>query len=284
MSDFLERVVAERRADAENASHAVAEADVVARARRRRPTRAPSGGSNDPFTRALAERRAAARLAVIAEVKRASPSQGVLGRGVDVRALARRYAGAGAAAISVLCEPRHWGGSLADLSAVRESVDVPVLCKDVIVTGYQVAEACSAGASAVLLIAEALDDEEIRRLATRAFELGMGVLIEAHETAAFERAVRTGAAVVGVNARDLRAPAEIRPERIRLLHHLARPEHILVAESGIGSEEDARALPARVDAVLVGAALMRASDPGVLVRRLASLTRERAEPAGRSVP
>lgn len=281
MSDFLEQVAEERRADAEAASRAVPEADLVARAARRGS--APAGGSGDAFTRALAERRRAGRLAVIAEVKRRSPSQGELGLDVDVAARARRYAEAGAAAISVLCEPRHWGGSLADLSAVREAVGLPVLCKDVVVSAYQIAEAYAAGASAVLLIAEALDDALLARLLARAGEVGLGVLLEAHEPAAFERAVRTGTAVVGVNARDLRAPSELRPERIRTLHHLARPGQILVAESGITSAEDARALPARVDAVLVGTALMRASDPGILVRQLASLPRGVAEAAGRSV-
>ncbi len=269
MSDFLERVVAERRADAERAARAVPEAEL----RRRGPTVA--AGTRDAFTGALSARRAEGQLAVVAEVKKVSPALGVLRTDADVRAIARRYERAGATAISVLCEPRHWGGSLSDLAAVREVVQVPVLCKDVIVTEYQVAEAYAAGAHAVLLIAEALDDVLLRRLVESAEDLGMGVLLEAHETRAFERAVGAGAPVVGVNARDLRAPTELRPDRIDRLHGLVPPDRILVAESGIGGVDDALRLPARVDAVLVGTALMTADDPSTLVRSLASIPRLR---------
>lgn len=269
MTDFLDRVVAERRADAASAARAVPEDEL----RRRGATVA--AGTRDAFTGALAARRDEGRLGVIAEVKKVSPALGALRPDADARAIARRYEQAGAAAISVLCEPRHWGGSLADLSAVREVVSVPVLCKDVIVTEYQVAEAYAAGAHAVLLIAEALDDALLRRLVERAGDLGLGVLLEAHETRAFERAVGAGMPVVGVNARDLRAPTDLRPDRIERLHGLARPGQILVAESGIGGVEDARRLPSRVDAVLVGTALMTSDDPSTLVRGLASIPRAR---------
>lgn len=272
MTDFLDQVVAERRTDVERAKSEVPEKELYAGAAARGMTGTRFPGS-DPFTRALWERRTRGELAVIAEVKRISPALGALAAGADVRALARGYEAAGAAAISVLCERRHWGGSIHDLAAVREVVDLPVLCKDVIVDEYQIVEAWSAGANAVLLIAEVLDDAQMRRFIARAADLGLGVLLEAHETAAFERAVRTSAQVVGINARDLRAPTEIRPERVRLLHHLARASQILVAESGIGSVEDARLLPARVDAVLVGTALMRSNDPTVLLRQLAAVRR-----------
>src|SRR5205814_5975694 len=157
----------------------------------------------------MALRFSSGRLAVIAEVKRRSPSAGALGETVDVGSLAAMYAAAGAAAISVLTEPRHWGGSIQDLVAVREAVDVPVLCKDVIVDEYQLVEAHAAGADAVLLIAEALDDATLHRMIERARDLRLAVLAEAHEPAAFGRAVATGTAVVGVNARNLRRPSEI---------------------------------------------------------------------------
>lgn len=273
MSDFLEQVVAERRAYVARAKSEIRESALHERARQRGIGIGDRHHPRDRFTQALWERQTRGELAVIAEVKRVSPAVGVIAAGVDVRAIARRYEEAGAAAISVLCEPRHWGGSVADLAAVREVVDIPLLCKDVIVDEYQIAEAWAAGADAVLLIAEALDDPEIRRLIERASAYGLGVLLEAHETVAFERAVGTNTTVVGVNARDLRAPKEISPERIRLLHHLVRPGQILVAESGIESVEDARLLPARVDAVLVGTALMRSSDPSVLIRQLAGVLR-----------
>jgi len=275
MSDFLEQVVAERRADAEQAKRERPEQSLYEEAlvRGHKPVAQPGG---DAFTRALLAARADGRLAVIAEVKRISPALGTLRADADVRAIARRYERAGATAISVLCEPRHWGGSLADLAAVREVVGIPVLCKDVIVDERQVVEAWAMGAHAVLLIAEALDDAQLRRLADRATRLGVGVLVEGHETDAFERAVRCGARVIGVNARDLRHPREIRPERIRLLHGLARPEQILVAESGVGSLDDARTLPPRVDAVLVGTALMRSDDPSILIGQLRGVARAKA--------
>lgn len=279
MSDFLEQVVAERRADAEQSKRARPESALYEEAAVRGRT-AVMDRAGDPFTRALLQARAACRLAVIAEVKRVSPALGPLAAGADVRAIARRYASAGATAISVLCEPRHWGGSLADLAAVREVVGIPVLCKDVIVDERQIVEAWALGADAVLLIAEALEDAPLRRMVERATRLGMGVLVEAHEAAAFERAVRCGARVVGINARDLRRPSELRPEQVGLLHGLARREQILVAESGIATPEDARALPQRADAVLVGSALMRSDDPGALIRRLAAIGR----PAPSAVP
>ncbi len=273
MTDFLEQVVGERRADVARAKGRFPESALLERAASRGFKPVLQDGCRDPFTQALFSRQQRGELAVIAEIKRTSPALGELAIDADVRAIARRYEAAGAAAISVLCEPRHWGGSLEDLSVVREVVGIPVLCKDVIVDEYQIVEAWAAGAHAVLLIAEALDDEQLRHFIGRAADLGIGVLVEAHESAAFERAVRTSAMVIGVNARDLRAPAEIRPERIRLLHHLARPGQLLVAESGIGSVEETRLLPARVDAVLVGTALMRSSDPGVLVRQLGRVRR-----------
>ncbi len=275
MSDFLQLVVAERRADAARAKRDRTEAAVYEEALiRGRTAIAPHGAGADAFTSSLRRERDRRRLAVIAEVKRVSPALGTLRADADVRSIARRYERAGATAISVLCEPRHWGGSLRDLASVREVVSIPVLCKDVIVDERQVVEAWAAGAHAVLLIAEVLEDADLRRLMERARELGMGALVEAHETTAFERAAASGASVVGVNARDLRSPKEIRPERIGLLHALARETQILVAESGIAHIEDARALPGRVDAVLVGTALMRADDPAVLIRQLAALPRE----------
>jgi indole-3-glycerol phosphate synthase len=286
MSDFLEQVIAERRVDVAKAKARVPEGKLTPPSRRsvRLPsfTDANSGqrrslfrldSFGDAFAMALREFRGDSRFAVIAEVKRRSPALGSLGESVEVATLARIYAAAGATAISVLTEPRHWGGSIEDLVAVRDAVDVPILCKDVIVEEYQLVEARAAGADAVLLIAEALDDALLHRFVARARQLGLGLLVEAHEPAEFGRAVATGASVVGVNARNLRRPAEIDIGRVRQLHAFARPEQILVAESGITSVDDARMLPARVDAVLVGTALMRADDPGPLIHGIASIKR-----------
>jgi len=287
MSDFLEQVIAERRVDVARAKGRVPEGKLTEPSRRsvRLPSfvgDASTGGPRsvfrmasfgDGFAKALREFRGDSRFAVIAEVKRRSPALGSLGESVDVATLALAYAAAGATAISVLTEPRHWGGSIEDLVAVREAVDIPILCKDVIVDEYQLVEARAAGADAVLLIAEALDEASLHRFVARARELRLGVLVEAHEPAAFGRAVATGATVVGINARNLRRPAEIDIGRVRQLHAFTRPDQVLVAESGIASIDDARMLPARVDAILIGTALMRADDPGPLIQSIASIKR-----------
>jgi indole-3-glycerol phosphate synthase len=281
MTDFLEQVIAERRADIANAKASVPESALeLSRPRNlRMPGRDDLGRRQqfifsehrgDAFFMAL---RVEGPVAVIAEVKRRSPALGPLGETIDVASLAKSYEQAGAAAISVLTEPHHWGGSIEDLVAVREAVRIPVLCKDVIVDEYQLAQARAAGADAVLLIAEALDDASLRRLMERARSLGLGVLVEAHEAAAFGRAVATGASVVGVNARNLRRPKEIDIGRVRQLHSFARPDQILVAESGIETVDDAQLLPARVNAVLIGTALMRAADPAPLIHGIASIKR-----------
>lgn len=258
--DFLDTVVAERRADAQAA-------------RRQADTPAPSGRARPSFVDAIRSKRAAGRIAIIAEVKRRSPALGALATEVDPASLALTYARAGAAAISVLTEPRHWGGSVADLAAVAKVVNVPVLFKDIVVDERQLREAEDAGASAVLLIAEALDDATLASFVERAAALSLVAFVEAHEHRAFARAVACGAVVVGVNARNLRVPTELDRERIDALHGLVRADQLLVAESGIGSAGDVAGLPARVDAVLVGTALMTATDPGALVRSLAAVRR-----------
>jgi indole-3-glycerol phosphate synthase len=258
--DFLETVVAERRADAQAA-------------RRHDDVPARSGRTRAPFADAIRAKRAVGRFAIIAEVKRRSPALGALASDLDPASLAFTYAQAGAAAISVLTEPRHWGGSMADLAAVAKAVDVPILCKDIVVDERQLREAEAAGASAVLLIAEALDDATLASFVERAAALGLTAFVEAHEHRAFARAVACGATVVGVNARNLRVLAELDRERIDALHGLVRADQLLVAESGIGSADDLAALPGRVDAVLVGTALVTAADPGALVRSLAAVRR-----------
>jgi len=265
MTDFLEQVVRERRADVAAARRAVPDDQIHAQAR---------VGPLRPFDQlyqSLRYRRSG--LAVIAEVKRVSPAAGILVDRLDPAEQAKRYVAAGATAVSVLIESRHWGGSIDDLVAVRSAVSVPLLAKDVIVDQYQIYEARAAGADAVLLIAEALDDTELRRLVSVAKSLGMTALVEAHEASAFGRAVQSGAQVVGVNARDLRKLSDIDVGRVRQLHTFVHADQILVAESGITSIDDARMLPARVDAVLIGTALMRADDPGPLIHGIASIKR-----------
>jgi indole-3-glycerol phosphate synthase len=265
MSDFLEDVIRWRRAEVEAAKRLVPYAQMLANASLSASPRL------DWFHQSL--RNGRANLAVIAEVKRVSPALGVLAEDLDPAAQARRYVEAGARAISVLTETRHWGGSIADLGAVRAAVNVPVLAKDVVVDAYQIYEARAVGADAILLIAEALADDELHRLVALCDRLGMCALVEAHEPTAFGRAVNSGARVVGVNARNLRKPSEIDVGRVRQLHTFVHADQVLVAESGITSVDDARMLPARVDAVLVGTALMRSRDPAPLIQGIASIHR-----------
>jgi indole-3-glycerol phosphate synthase len=206
-------------------------------------------------------------VALIAEVKRASPSAGSIAAEADPAARARAYAAAGAAAVSVLTEQIHFGGSLEDLAAVREVVDVPLLRKDFLIDADQVLAARAAGADAVLLIAASLDDDELRALIAAARDLGMEPLVESHTDEDLDRVLATDARIVGVNARDLEtlevdvAAARFRIGRIR--------DRIAVFESGIGTRADVEgAVAAGASAILVGETLMRADDPAATARAL----------------
>jgi indole-3-glycerol phosphate synthase len=200
-------------------------------------------------------------LALIAEVKRSSPSKGALAGIPDPAALAAAYADGGATCVSVLTEGRRFGGSLADLDAVRAAVDVPVLRKDFLVTDYQLWEARAHGADLVLLIVAALEDDILARMLARAGELGMTALVEVHDEDETQRALDLGATVIGVNARDLRT-LEVHPDTFSRLRPLIPAEVVTVAESGISGPHDAAAYAAQgADAVLVGEALVRAGDP-----------------------
>ncbi|WP_392541949.1 indole-3-glycerol phosphate synthase TrpC [Oryzobacter telluris] len=200
-------------------------------------------------------------LSLIAEVKRASPSKGALSDIPDPASLAAQYAAGGASAVSVLTEARRFGGSLADLDAVRAAVDVPVLRKDFMVSDYQVLEARAHGADIILLIVAALDDHQLSHLLHRAGELGMTALVEVHDEDETQRAVDAGASVIGVNARNLKT-LQIHPDTFSRLRPLIPEGVVTVAESGISGPEDAAAYAAQgADAVLVGEALVRTGDP-----------------------
>ena len=205
---------------------------------------------------------------LIAEVKRASPSKGLLAERFDPVAQATAYAAGGAAAISVLTEPRYFLGALEHLSAVRAAVDVPVLRKDFLLDPYQVYEARAAGADAALLILALLDDALAADLLGLIRSLGMEALVEAHNAAEVERAVRLGASVIGVNARDLRTFSVDTAASLRLRALVPR-DRIFIAESGVTSWRDvAQARAWGADAALVGEALMRAADPIAMTRAL----------------
>lgn len=200
-------------------------------------------------------------LGVIAEVKRSSPSKGALSDIPDPAALAAAYEAGGASVVSVLTEQRRFGGSLADLDAVRAAVSLPVLRKDFVVTDYQVWEARAHGADVVLLIVAALGDAELAALLRRVRELGMTALVEVHDEVETQRAVDAGASVIGVNARNLKT-LHIHPETFSRLVPLIPPGCVTVAESGIADAADAAAYAGQgADAVLVGEALVRTGDP-----------------------
>lgn len=207
----------------------------------------------------------AARVKVIAEVKRASPSRGALAEIPDPAALAGGYEAAGASAISVLTEQRRFLGSLADLEAVRAAVAVPVLRKDFVSTAYQVLEARAAGADLVLLIVAALPDRELRSLLALAQDLRMTVLVEAHDEQEVDRALDAGARLLGVNARDLDT-FELDRELFGRVAGRIPAGVIKVAESAVRTADDVAAYRAAgADVVLVGEALVT-GDPAALIR------------------
>lgn len=212
-------------------------------------------------------------VAVIAEVKRRSPSKGAINHALAAADQARAYAAGGAAAISVLTEPAHFAGSLDDLREVSAAVQVPVLRKDFIVDELQLLEARAAGAAAALLIARALSPAVLARLFGFAREIGLDSLVEVRSQPELDRALEIGAPVIGVNERDLET-LEMQPEvRQRLIPRIPRSV-AAVAESGIRSADDVeRAALLGADAVLVGSTLSASAAPEGAVRALARVTR-----------
>lgn len=207
-------------------------------------------------------------VSVIAEIKRASPSKGQLAAIPDPAQLARAYEDGGARVISVLTEERYFGGSLADLIAVRGAVDIVLLRKDFIVTSYQLWEARAYGADMALLMCSALDDSALVSLIERAESLGLTPLVEVHDEVELERAITAGARVVGINARDLKT-LEIDRETFTRVAREVPSDLILVAESGVRGPRDLVAYASSgADAVLVGEAIATAADPRAAVRDL----------------
>jgi indole-3-glycerol phosphate synthase len=253
---FLARITAARRADAarRGAQGALDEAREAARAA--------------PPALDLAAALSVPGMSLIAEVKRASPSAGAIDPNADPARQARAYESGGASAISVLTEPDHFGGSLADLSAVRAAVRIPVLRKDFLCDPLHVWEARAAGADAVLLIVAALDQGELVAMFDLAEGIGMAALVEVHSTEDLDRAVLAGARIVGINTRDL-ATLEVDPGVVKELRPLVPDGVLVVGESGVRTREDVAAIEeAGCDAVLIGEALMRAPDPAAAVRAL----------------
>ncbi|MFV0428047.1 MAG: indole-3-glycerol phosphate synthase TrpC [Arachnia sp.] len=250
--------------------------DIVAGVRADLAERAASR-SLDDVLRAIAEqpparpvlpRLTGPELAVIAEVKRRSPSKGELSEIPDPAALAQAYAAGGAAAISVLTEARRFGGSLVDLDQVRAKVDIPVLRKDFMVDEYQLYEARAHGSDLVLLIVAALDDAQLARLHAIATELHLTALVETHTLEEVDRALAIGAQIIGVNNRNLKT-LDVDLATFAPLAARVDSAAVVVAESGIGGPADAARLAAEgADALLVGEALVRDGSPTERVAEL----------------
>jgi len=208
-------------------------------------------------------------LAVVAEIKRRSPSKGALAADLDPAALAQEYARGGAAALSVLTDHDHFGGSPDDLRDARHAVSIPVLRKDFTVAAADVCDARIMGADAVLLIAAALDDRELSDFHALATQVGLDALVEIHDEAELERALDVGATLIGVNQRDL-VTFEVDHERAVRVGRAIPETTIGVAESGVRGVADAGSLRAAgFDAVLVGETLVTADDPRQMVSDLA---------------
>jgi len=218
-----------------------------------------------PFAKALTH---SADLALIAEIKEASPSAGVIRKDVDAVEIGRLYEGSGAAAISVLTDERFFHGRLSRMKQVKEAVSLPVLRKDFIIDAYQIYESRAAAADAVLLIVAILSNDKLRAFLSLCRELGLEALVEVHTEWERDRALEAGAAVVGINNRDLTTFTVDLDNTIRLVSGM--PEGIIcVSESGIKTRDDVACLrEAGVDALLVGTALMAAKDMGAKIKEL----------------
>jgi len=264
VDDILRRIVAVKREEV---------ADAQARrglARLRRDAEA-LGGQRD-FVGSLRAKVAQGQAAVIAEVKKASPSKGVLREHFVPAEIAASYERHGAAALSVLTDVQFFQGSLAYLEQARAACALPVLRKDFMIDAYQVFEARAHGADCILLIAACLDDAQMRDLEAQAAALGMAVLVEVHDGAELDRALRLKTPLLGINNRNLRTFEVSLDVTLGLLAHVP-PERLLVTESGIlGAPDVSRMRDAGVHAFLVGEAFMRAADPGAALAALFGTT------------
>lgn len=255
---ILDRIVADKRDELAAALARTSLAEMRARA------------DASPAPRGFADALRGTRVGMIAEVKKASPSRGVLREDFDPVWLAQRYAAGGARAISVLTDEKHFQGSLAYLQSVRKALPdgPPLLRKDFTIDEYQVHEARAHGADAALLIVAILDDPTLRDLLAACAATGLDALVEVHDEAETARAADAGATLIGINNRDLRT-FETDLATTERLAPLAPPDTTLVAESGIFTREDmSRAEAAGVHAVLIGESVVTAPDPATKVREL----------------
>jgi len=231
--------------------------------------------ADTPVASSFADALRRADVAVIAEVKRRSPSKGVINAAIDAPAQAAAYARGGAAALSILTEPAEFGGSIDDLADARRATSLPTLKKDFHVHPLQVLEARAAGASALLLIARALAPGRLRQMADHAIALGLEILVEVRSESELEDALAIDQAVIGINSRDLETLV-IEPAVTSRLMALIPGDRIAIAESGVSGRQDVERVAAfGADAVLVGSSISAASDPAAGVASLTGVTRRR---------
>jgi len=264
VSTVLARILETKRREVAEAKARIPRAEIERQAREAPPVRG--------FEKALRARIAEKRPGVIAEIKRASPSRGLIRADFDPARIARSYEANGAACLSVLTDREYFGGSPEDLGAARGACGLPVLRKDFMVDPYQVHEARSWGADCILLIVDAVPDAMLRSMEDEARAIGLDVLVECHDADQLERALALRTPLVGINNRDLRTFETRIDTTLGLLPRVPAGK-LLVTESGIAAPEDVRALKASgVCAYLVGSAFMAAEDPGKELSRLFSGT------------
>ena len=262
MSTVLAKILEAKRREVEEAKQRIAPDEIERLARHASPPRG--------FEKALRAKAAAGKPAVIAEIKRASPSRGLIRADFDPARIAASYEAHGAACLSVLTDREFFGGSPEDLKAARAACSLPVLRKDFMIDPYQVHEARAWGADCILLIVGALGDGPMRELETQARDIGLDVLVESHDAGELARALELRTALIGVNNRDLRT-FETRLETTLDLVDDVPAGRLLITESGISEPGDvARLKKFGVSAYLVGSAFMAAQDPGKELSRLFS--------------
>ncbi len=262
MSDILRSIVAVKELEVAAAKLSVAFADVERQARAAAPPR--------DFVGALRAKIAAGKAAVIAEIKKASPSKGILREHFEPALIAKSYQHHGAACLSVLTDLQFFQGDIAHMKAARAACGLPVLRKDFMIDPYQIVEARAAGADCILLIVAALDLPRLRELESVAMDLGLAVLVEVHDGDELDIALKLNTPLIGINNRNLRTFETKLGTTLGLLDRVPA-DRLVITESGILKRDDVELMRARkVNCFLVGEAFMRAQDPGVELERLFS--------------